>query len=59
MLIYNHRKGYQQSLNNWKGFIAVTKLGDLDFKQVDVNILKAFENFMFNKGLKSSTEIQI
>ncbi len=55
MLNYNHKKGYQQSLNNWNDFTSIAKLGDLDFKQIDVYILKAFENYLFNKNLKSST----
>jgi integrase/recombinase XerD len=55
MLQYNQRKGYIQSLNKWKAFCVEQKLGDLDFRQIDVYILKSFENYLFKKGLKSST----
>jgi integrase/recombinase XerD len=55
MLNYNHRKGYRQSLNNWNEFTSLAKLGDLNFKQIDVYILKEFENYMLGKGLKTST----
>jgi integrase/recombinase XerD len=55
MLNYNHRKGYQQALNNWLSFVKVAKLGDLDFRSITVNILKKFENWLFKKGLQSST----
>ncbi|NBS66906.1 MAG: hypothetical protein EBT33_21680 [Betaproteobacteria bacterium] len=55
MLEYNQRKGYVQVLNNWLKYTHASKLGDLDFKQVDVQILKGFENFLFKKGLGSST----
>ncbi len=55
MLEYNHRKGFRQVLNNWNAYTEKEKLGDLDFKQIDVTILKGFENFLFKKGLESST----
>lgn len=55
MLEYNQRKGYTQVLNNWLKYTKENKLGDLDFKQVDVQILKGFENFLYKKGLGSST----
>ena len=49
MLNYNHRKGYIQSLNNWKEYTTAAKLGDLDFKQIDVYILKGFENHLIKE----------
>lgn len=55
MLEYNQRKGYVQVLNNWKAYTEKEKLGDLDFTQIDVGILKGFENYLFKKGLESST----
>lgn len=55
MLEYNQRKGYVQVLNNWKAYVEKEKLGDLDFRQIDVGVLKGFENFLFKKGLESST----
>ena len=55
MLEYNQRKGYIQVLNNWLKYTKDNKLGELDFKQVDVQILKGFENFLFKKGLSSGT----
>lgn len=55
MLNYNQKKGYQQVLNNWNTYTAKEKLGDLDFKQIDVTILKGFENSLFQKGLSSGT----
>ncbi len=55
MLNYNHRKGYQQSLNHWIIYTQKEKLGDLDFKQINVFILKGFENYLFESGLQSST----
>jgi integrase/recombinase XerD len=55
MLEYNQRKGYTQVLNNWKVFTETEKLGDLDFRQIDIQILKGFENFLYKKGLQSST----
>jgi integrase/recombinase XerD len=55
MINYNHRKGYQQALNNWLDFVKTEKLGDLDFREVTVNVLKRFENYLFKKGLQSST----
>ncbi len=55
MLEYNQRKGYTQVLNNWLKYTNEEKLGDLDFKQIDVQILKGFENFLFKKGLESSS----
>lgn len=55
MLNYNQRKGYAQSLNNWNNFTTAAKLGDLDFKQIDVDILKDFENYLTKNGLKSSS----
>lgn len=55
MLEYNQRKGYVQVLNNWLKYTKEKKLGDLDFKQIDVQILKGFENFLFKKGLRSGT----
>ena len=55
MLNYNHKKGYQQALNNWEEYTAKEKLGDLDFRQIDVYILKGFENFLLGKGQQSST----
>jgi hypothetical protein len=55
MLNYNHRKGYQQALNNWLEFVKAEKLGDLDFREVTVNILKRFENYLFKRGLLAST----
>ncbi len=42
-------------LNNWNAYTEKEKLGDLDFRQIDVNILKGFENYLFKKGLQSST----
>ncbi len=56
MLNYNHKKGYQQSLNNWIGYTTKEKLGDLDFKQIDVYILKGFENYLSARGQKCSTQ---
>jgi integrase/recombinase XerD len=55
MLNYNHRKGYQQALNNWNDYVNEEKLGDLHFNQISVFILKGFENFLFKKGLQAST----
>ncbi|MFN7912763.1 MAG: tyrosine-type recombinase/integrase [Bacteroidota bacterium] len=55
MLNYNHKKGYQQTLNNWKDYIEKEKLGDLDFKQINVFILKGYENYLFENGLQAST----
>jgi integrase len=55
MLNYNHKKGYQQTLNNWKAYTEKEKLGDLDFKQINVFILKGYENFLFENGLQAST----
>lgn len=55
MLEYNQRKGYTQVLNNWLNYTNEKKLGNLDFKQIDVQILKGFENFLFKKGLSSGT----
>jgi integrase len=55
MLEYNQRKGYIQVLNNWLNYTYEKKLGNLDFKQIDVQILKGFENFLFKKGLSSGT----
>jgi len=55
MLNYNHKKGYQQTLNNWKEYTAKEKLGELDFKQIDVFILKGFENHLFKNKLQAST----
>jgi integrase/recombinase XerD len=55
MLEYNQRKGYTQVLNNWLKYTKEGKLGDLDFKQIDVQILKGFENFLYKKGLSSGT----
>jgi integrase/recombinase XerD len=55
MLNYNHRKGYQQTLNNWNAFTLEKKLGDLDFKQISVFVLKGFENYLFKNGLQAST----
>ena len=55
MLEYNQRKGYTQVKNNWEVFTEKEKLGDLDFRQIDIQILKGFENFLYKKGLQSST----
>jgi integrase/recombinase XerD len=55
MLEYNLRKGYVQALNNWLKYTEKEKLGNLEFKQIDVFILKGFENYLFKKGLKSYT----
>lgn len=55
MLNYNHKKGYQQTLNNWSAYTKKEKLGDLDFKQINVFILKGYENYLFQKGLQAST----
>ncbi|MDI1355868.1 MAG: tyrosine-type recombinase/integrase [bacterium] len=55
MLEYNQRKGYVQVLNNWKKYTEKEKLGELDFRQIDIHILKGFENYLFKKGLESST----
>lgn len=56
MLNYNQSKGYQQVLNNWKAYTELEKLGSLDFKQIDVNILKGFENYLIGtKKLTSCT----
>lgn len=55
MLNYNHRKGYQQTLNNWKDFTQKEKLGNLEFKQVTRSILKDYENYLFKLGLKASS----
>lgn len=55
MLEYNQRKGYTQVLNNWNAYTKKAKLGDLDFRQIDVYILKGFENYLFENDLKSST----
>jgi integrase len=55
ILEYNQRKGYVQVLNNWKAYCEKEKLGDLDFRQIDVQVLKGFENYLFKKGLESST----
>jgi integrase len=55
MLEYNQRKGYTQVLNNWLKYTKENKLGDLDFKQIDVQILKGFENFLLKKELSSGT----
>ncbi len=55
MLEYNQRKGYKTTLNKWLDFSEKEKLGNLDFRQIDVNILKGFENYMFKKGLVSSS----
>lgn len=55
MLNYNQRKGYKSVLENWKEFTKAQKLGDLEFKQITVHILKRFENFLYGKQLKSST----
>lgn len=52
---YNHKKGYQQSLNNWNEYVKKEKLGDLEFRQIDIFILKGFENFLFAKGMEAST----
>ena len=55
MLNYNHRKGYQQAINNWNSYLTKEKLGDLHFNQVSVFILKGFENYLIKKGLQAST----
>jgi integrase len=55
MLEYNQRKGYVQVLNNWKAYVTKENLGDLDFRQIDVHILKGFENYLFKRKLESST----
>ncbi|MCC6371260.1 MAG: site-specific integrase, partial [Bacteroidia bacterium] len=55
MLAYNQRKGYVQVLNNWKAYTEKENLGDLDFKHIDVHILKGFENYLFKRKLESST----
>ncbi len=56
MLNYNQKKGYQQVLNNWKAFTEKNKLGDLEFKQINLNTLKDFENYLIGfKKLESST----
>ncbi|MFN5182593.1 MAG: tyrosine-type recombinase/integrase [Bacteroidota bacterium] len=55
MLEYNQRKGYIQSLNKWKAFCQKQKLGDLDFREIDVYIIKSFENYLFKKGLSDNT----
>ena len=55
MLNYNHRKGYQQTLNHWNDFTEKEKLGNLEFKQVTRSILKDYENYLFKHGLKSSS----
>jgi integrase len=55
MLNYNHRKGYQQAINNWNDYLIKEKLGDLHFNQVSVFILKGFENYLFKNGLQAST----
>jgi len=55
MLEYNQRKGYVQVLNNWKAYTEKENLGDLDFRQIDVHILKGFENYLFKRKLESST----
>lgn len=55
MLEYNQRKGYVQVLNNWKAYVLKENLGDLDFRQIDVHILKGFENYLFKRQLESST----
>jgi integrase len=55
MLEYNQRKGYIQVFNNWKAYTAKENLGDLDFKQIDVQILKGFENYLLKRKLASTT----
>lgn len=55
MLEYNQRKGYQQSLNKWNAYIKKEKLGNLEFKQIDVFILKGFENFLIKHKLSPTT----
>lgn len=55
MLEYNQRKGYVQTLNNWKAYCFKEKLPDLDFRQISVQILRGFENYLFKKGLESSS----
>lgn len=55
MLNYNHKKGYQQTLNNWNEYVIKEKLGDLDFQQINVFILKGYENYLFSKKQKGST----
>lgn len=56
MLNYNQKKGYRQALNNWNAFTEKNKLGDLDFKQINLNTLKDFENYLIGyKKLKSAT----
>jgi site-specific recombinase XerD len=55
MLEYNHRKGYQATLNNWLAYTKSENYGDLDFKQIDVDVLKGFENYFLKRGLKSTT----
>ncbi|MFL5765464.1 MAG: tyrosine-type recombinase/integrase [Bacteroidia bacterium] len=56
ILNYNHRKGYQQTLNNWKDYTRSEKLGELDFKQISVSILKGFENYLIkDKKVSAAT----
>lgn len=55
MLGYNQRRGYVHVLKYWTEFTEKEKLGDLDFRQINVPILKGFENFLYKKNLESST----
>jgi len=52
---YNQAKGFRQMLNRWKAFTTENKMGDLQFKQVSPNILKAFENWSRKSGIQEST----
>ncbi|MCU0359465.1 MAG: site-specific integrase [Bacteroidia bacterium] len=55
MLEYNQRRGYVHVLKYWCNYTESAGLGDLEFKQVTVNILKGFENYLYKKGLSSNT----
>jgi integrase/recombinase XerD len=55
MMNYNHRKGYQQTLNHWLNYAKEKRLGDLSFTQINTNILKGFENYLVKKGNASSS----
>lgn len=55
MIEYNQRRGYAHVLKYWNQYTEEARLGDLDFKQFTVTILKGFENFLYKKNLESST----
>jgi integrase len=55
MLGYNQKRGYIHVLKYWTAYTEKEKLGDLEFKQITVPILKGFENYLYKKNLESST----